>query len=143
MITNTISSNKSIIRRSTNQRELVLAAICEGNHLSAREIFERVSQKARMSFGTVYRNVQILMEEGEIIAVQTDPAIMRYDRRRVPHYHLHCKKCGRVFDMPLSYRVDLDKTARKRSHFFIESHTISFEGLCADCYNPSEADGGD
>ena len=137
MILNTNSSSKPIIRRPTNQRELVLEAICEGNHLSAREIFEVVSAKTRMSFGTVYRNLQILMEEGEIIAVQTDPDVVRYDRRLSPHYHLHCKKCGRVFDMPLSYHQDLDKIAREKSDFLIESHTISFEGLCADCQNDS------
>ena len=118
-----------------------MAAICEGNHLSAREIFELVSHKARMSFGTVYRNVQILMEAGEIIPVQTDPAVTRYDRRRVPHYHLHCKKCGKVFDMPLSYHTELDTQARETSCFLIESHTISFEGLCAGCQNASEAAG--
>ncbi|MDR2476423.1 MAG: transcriptional repressor [Treponema sp.] len=135
MIPNTNSTAKLIIRRSTNQRELVLAAICEGNHLSAREIFEIVSQKARMSFGTVYRNLQILVEEGEIIAVQTDPNVLRYDRRRVPHYHLHCKKCGKVYDMSLPYHRELDTKARETSSFLIESHTISFEGLCSDCQN--------
>ena len=137
MIPNTNNFDRTIIRRSTNQRELVLAAICQGNHLSAREIFEVVSPKARMSFGTVYRNLQILVEEGEIISVQTDPDVLRYDRRRSPHYHLHCKKCGKVFDMPLSYRNDLDKRAREKSDFLIESHTISFEGLCLDCQNNS------
>jgi Fe2+ or Zn2+ uptake regulation protein len=135
MIPNTVSSDRLIIRRSTNQRELVLTAICEGKHLSAREIFEIVSVKAPMSFGTVYRNLQILVEEGEVISVQTDPNVLRYDRRRVPHYHLHCKNCGKVFDMPLSYRTDLDRKAREKSSFLIESHTISFEGLCADCQN--------
>jgi Fur family peroxide stress response transcriptional regulator len=110
-----------------------LAAICQGNHLSAREIYEAVSQKTRMSFGTVYRNLQILEEEGEIIPVQTDPDVVRYDRKRVRHYHLHCTKCGRVFDMPLPYRGDLDKKAGEKSGFIIESHTISFEGLCLDC----------
>jgi Fur family peroxide stress response transcriptional regulator len=90
-----------------------------------------------MSFGTVYRNLQILVEEGEIIAVQTDPDVLRYDRRRVPHYHLHCKKCGKVFDMPLPYRGDLDKKAGEKSGFLIESHTISFEGLCAGCRSES------
>ena len=109
--------------------------------MSAREIFEIVSHKARMSFGTVYRNLQILVEDGEIIAVQTDPDVLRYDRRRVPHYHLHCKKCGKVFDMPLCYRNDLDKKARETSSFLIESHTISFEGLCADCQNTGETAG--
>jgi Fur family peroxide stress response transcriptional regulator len=133
MIPTIDSFAKPVVRRSTSQRELVLAAICEGNHLSAREIFEEVSAKTRMSFGTVYRNLQILVEEGEIISVQTDPEVLRYDRRRVPHYHLHCKKCGQVFDMPLSYRKDLNKKAGEKSSFLIESHTISFEGLCSGC----------
>ena len=133
MIPTTNSFSKPIVRRPTSQRELVLAAIAEGNHLSAREIFETVSAKARMSFGTVYRNLQILMEEGEIISVESDPDVLRYDRRCIPHYHLHCKKCGRVFDMPLSYSADLDEKARAQSSFLIESHRISFEGLCADC----------
>jgi Fe2+ or Zn2+ uptake regulation protein len=91
------------------------------------------SQKTRMSFGTVYRNLQILEEEGEIISVQTDPAVLRYDRKRVRHYHLRCKKCGRVFDIPIPYRKDFDRKAGGKSGFVIESHTVSFEGLCLDC----------
>jgi Fur family peroxide stress response transcriptional regulator len=127
------SIDKLVVRRSTSQRGLVLAAICQGNHLSAREIYEAVSKKTRMSFGTVYRNLQILEEEGEIILVQTDPDVARYDRKRVRHYHLHCTKCGRVFDVPMSYRRDFDKKAGEKSGFLIESHTISFEGLCVNC----------
>jgi Fe2+ or Zn2+ uptake regulation protein len=133
MVPNINSPGKSVIRRSTNQRALVLAAVCQGNHLSAREIFEVVSQKTRMSFGTVYRNLQILEETGEIISVQTDPEVLRYDRKRIPHYHLHCRKCGRVFDMPMPYRRDFDKQAGEKSGFVIESHAISFEGLCLNC----------
>ncbi|MDR2588526.1 MAG: transcriptional repressor [Spirochaetales bacterium] len=133
MIPNRTTLKREIVRRSTSQRELVLEAICKGNHLSAREIFEIVSKKARMSFGTVYRNLQILVEEGRIIAVEADPSVLRYDRRLSSHYHLHCKKCGKVFDMPLSYYNDLDKNAGGASGFLIESHTISFKGLCPDC----------
>jgi Fe2+ or Zn2+ uptake regulation protein len=133
MIPSTNSLSKRIIRRASSQRELVLAAICEGNHLSAREIFEVVSQKVSMSFGTVYRNLQILVEEGEIMAVEADPNVLRYDRERIPHYHLHCKRCGKVFDMPISYHADLDNEAREKSDFLVASHTVFFEGLCAGC----------
>jgi Fe2+ or Zn2+ uptake regulation protein len=127
--------NQGIIRRNTNQRDLVLEAVCNGNHLSAREIFELVLAKKHMSFGTVYRNLQILEEEGEIIAIRTDPEVLHYDRRRERHHHLRCRKCGRVFDMPVPYRPEFDTEAAQKSGFTIDSHTIIFEGLCGVCKN--------
>ncbi|MDR2552724.1 MAG: transcriptional repressor [Treponema sp.] len=127
-----------ITRRPTSQREMVLNSVCQGNHLSARDIFETITHKTRMSFGTVYRNLQILEEEKEIVSVQADPKAVRYDRRRDPHYHFHCRKCGGVFDAPCQYHEDIDDMDRKvakTSGFIVESHTIVFEGLCQECAN--------
>jgi Fe2+ or Zn2+ uptake regulation protein len=128
-------TSKGVIRRKTSQRDLVLEAICNGNHLSAAEIFELVSAKKRMSFGTVYRNLQILEEEGEIAAIKADPELLRYDQRRDRHHHLHCKKCRKVFDIPVPYRAECDAEAEQKSGFAIESHTVTFEGLCCNCKN--------
>lgn len=133
MIPNTNNSNKSIIRRATAQREMVLKAVCEGGHLTAREIFDIVSRTGRMSFGTVYRNLQILVEEHEIICLQNDPEATRYDRRRDRHHHFHCRKCGKLFDIPLAYSSDLDREAAANSVFIIEFHSLTFEGLCPEC----------
>ena len=124
---------KQILRRPTSQRQMVLTSICQNNHPSAREIYEAITRKVRMSFGTVYRNLQILVEEKEITCVQADPEVMRYDKRTDPHYHLHCRKCGKVFDAPLQYHADIGKELAKTSDFIIESHTIVFEGLCRKC----------
>jgi Fur family peroxide stress response transcriptional regulator len=124
---------KQIVRRPTSQRQMVLGSIYRNNHPSAREIYEAITSEARMSFGTVYRNLQILVEEQEIACVQADPEVMRYDKRTDPHYHLHCRKCGKVFDAPLQYHADIDQELSKNSGFIIESHTIVFEGLCREC----------
>jgi Fe2+ or Zn2+ uptake regulation protein len=134
MIPNTNKKEQtSIPRRNTGQRNLVFEAVRAGNHLSAREIFTMVSKKTPMSFGTVYRNLQILVELGEIIAIEADPNMIRYDKRRDRHHHLLCKKCGNVFDVPISYQPEFDRKAQKESGFIIESHTITFEGLCINC----------
>jgi Fur family peroxide stress response transcriptional regulator len=125
--------DKEVIRRKTSQRGLVLEAVCKGNHPSAREIFERVSTKKSMSFGTVYRNLQILEEAGEIAAIKVDPELLHYDRRRERHHHLRCTKCGKVFDIPVPYRPEFDTEAAQKSGFVIDAHTITFEGLCRDC----------
>jgi Fe2+ or Zn2+ uptake regulation protein len=138
MIPNIPNIDKSIIRRPTTQRQLILKAICEindcsGEHPTAREIFEIVSRLKKMSFGTVYRNLQILTEEGEIICVQTGYDAIRYDRRRDRHYHFHCKNCGKVFDIPFPYSTNIDIEATKNSNFVVEFHTVTFEGLCLQC----------
>lgn len=133
MIPNMNSANQDIIRRKTSQRDLVLEAVCNGNHLSAREIFALVSDKKRMSFGTVYRNLQILEEEGEIVAIKADPELLHYDRRRDRHHHLHCTQCGKVFDIPVPYRPEFDTEAAQKSGFTIDSHAITFEGVCSRC----------
>jgi Fe2+ or Zn2+ uptake regulation protein len=135
MIPINIDRDKQVIRRKTSQRELVLGAVCNGNHLSAREIFELISVKNRMSFGTVYRNLQILEEEGQIISIKADPELLRYDRRVTPHHHMHCKKCGKVFDVFVPYRPEFDAEAAQTSGFVIDSHTVAIEGLCRDCKN--------
>ena len=124
---------EKVARRKTVQRELVFQAVCCGNDLSAREIFESVAKTDSMSFGTVYRNLQILTEEGKIAEIQTDPIVARYDPHLAPHHHLYCKKCGKVFDVPVPYRAEYDEEAQKSSGFTIESHTISFQGLCKGC----------
>jgi Fur family peroxide stress response transcriptional regulator len=127
------NEGKSITRRKTSQRDLVLEAVCNNQHPSAGDIFAFISPKKRISFGTVYRNLQILEEEGEITSVKVIPELLHYDRRRDPHHHLHCKKCGRVFDVPVPYQADFDSDVEKKSGFHIDSHSITFEGLCNDC----------
>lgn len=128
---NSVQDRKKARRRST-QRELVLNAITDGNHPTARTIFEDVSIRSQISFGTVYRNLQILVEDGTILQIQTDSSA-HYDKRTEPHYHLHCVRCCGVFDIPLEYRGELDEDARALGAGVIESHSISFRGLCADC----------
>jgi Fe2+ or Zn2+ uptake regulation protein len=131
----TNNTAKNIKRRKSSQRDLVLEAVCKAEHPSAGEIFSSVSQQKHMSFGTVYRNLQILEEEGEISSIKVVPELLRYDRRLDPHHHLHCKKCGRVFDVPMEYQDEVDREIEKKGGFLIETHRTTFEGLCRDCCN--------
>jgi Fe2+ or Zn2+ uptake regulation protein len=111
----------------------VLEAVCQGNHPAARDIFDTIAKDEKISLGTVYRNLMILEEEGEIIQVKSDPELARYDRRLDLHHHLHCTVCGRVFDMPLPYDPGFDRKAAKESGCRIERHSITFEGVCRNC----------
>ena len=124
----------AILRRDTKQRKLVLEAVeNRRDHPSAEQIFEDVHVKdSRISQGTVYRNLNLLSEEGEIYHVRV-PGADRYDLRTDPHYHMICIKCKKVIDIPFKYKNELDEEIAKESNYYIKCHHLVFEGICKDC----------
>ena len=119
--------------RNTRQRQLVLEAVrARMDHPSADEIYLDVRRMdARISRGTVYRNLNILAESGEIAHVEA-PSADRYDLRAEPHYHLYCLSCGAVADAPLPYQREDDRRVAEMG-FKIRCHQTIFEGLCPAC----------
>ena len=120
--------------RDTRQRRLVLEAVrSRADHPSADDIYLAVREKdERISRGTVYRNLNVLAEAGEITHVKV-PSADRYDLRREKHYHLFCVGCGAVCDAPADYREELDRQVARATGFAVERHRMIFEGLCPAC----------
>ena len=120
--------------RDTRQRRLVLEAVRSRlDHPSADEIYMDVRERDdKISRGTVYRNLSILAESGEILHVKV-PAADRYDVRLDRHYHMFCVGCGTVIDAPVSYEESFDAAAERETGFRIERHRTIFEGLCPEC----------
>ncbi|MDR0663461.1 MAG: transcriptional repressor [Spirochaetaceae bacterium] len=128
------------IRRKTKQRELVFNAIRALDHPTAQEAYAYImrttdfSTREAISIGTVYRNIQVLEQEGKIISVMMEnQGPVRYDDRLDAHQHLHCESCGRVVDVPFVYDYRLDAEVERQSGCKIESHCFLFKGLCKDC----------
>ena len=121
-------------KRNTRQRQLVLEAVrARTDHPSADEIYLDVREKDdRISRGTVYRNLSILAESGEITHVKV-PSADRFDLRLDFHYHMFCTSCGAVCDAPIPYQTTYDETVTRESGFHIHRHRTIFEGLCAKC----------
>ena len=120
--------------RDTRQRRLVLEAVrSRTDHPSADDIYLAVRERdERISRGTVYRNLNVLAEAGEITHVKV-PSADRYDLRQERHYHLFCVGCGTVRDAPLAYREGFDRQAEAGTGFAVERHRMIFEGLCCAC----------
>lgn len=126
-------------QRNSKQRQLILDAVRERHdHPSADQIYLDVRAKdERISRGTVYRNLGILSDDGEIANVKV-PAADRYDSRADRHYHLFCTGCGRVFDAPMCYHEEYDAQIAEHTGFRIRRHRLVFEGLCPECSKKSE-----
>jgi Fe2+ or Zn2+ uptake regulation protein len=122
-------------RRETRQREAVLNALRNiGAHLTAIQIFEAVRKEIPdISKGTVYRNLQVLEEDGDITKLHLNGTLSRYEIKQKNHYHFRCEKCGRVSDIDMPVDKDLDREAEKRSGLKISFHQLEFRGICKDC----------
>ena len=121
-------------RRNSKQRQLVLEAVkARCDHPTADQIYLDVrTQDDKISRGTVYRNLGLLSDEGQISQVRV-PSADRYDLRQDRHYHLFCTGCGRVFDAPLPYHAEYDAQIGEETGFQVSRHRLVFEGLCSDC----------
>ena len=126
-------------KRNSRQRQMILEAVmARCDHPTADQIYLDVrARDERISRGTVYRNLGILSEDGDITNVKV-PTADRYDSRRERHYHLFCTRCGRVFDAPMSYHGEWDDTILPESNFKINRHRVVFEGICSECSDEME-----
>ena len=98
-------------------------------YMSIREEFPNIS------LGTVYRNLSLLEEIGEIIKISTGVGPDHYDYNTAPHYHFICRGCGRVMDIDLDFADELMTQVQESTDLAIESCSVSFTGLCPDCEN--------
>ena len=86
--------------RYSKQRELVMQtvqALCD--HPTAEEIYDTaVKECPGLSLGTVYRNLNSLVEMGRVRRVSIPGKADRFDHTLPWHSHLYCTVCGCVTD---------------------------------------------
>ncbi|BBO83029.1 transcriptional repressor [Desulfosarcina ovata subsp. sediminis] len=126
--------------RMTRQRRVILEEIRRyNNHPAADEIYERVRKRLpRISLGTVYRNLDVLCELGEIQRLELSGAMKRYDGNAKKHYHIRCIGCGRVDDAPIAPMNELEDDLYGTTVFEIIGHNLEFTGLCPECSRKHE-----
>ncbi len=121
-------------KRYSRQRELIYNAVLGSKeHPTAEMVYQWLKPaNPNLSLGTVYRNLNLLAEEG--ILIRMPFPVERYDADVHPHSHFRCKGCGRVFDLELDYDGELDvRAGRSAPGFRVEGHDLTFTGLCGEC----------
>lgn len=122
-------------KRNTIQRTLVFEAVnmlqC---HATADEVYDVIiKEHPHISRGTVYRNLNLLSEIGEIRKIENPEGADRFDHRCHDHYHTRCVKCGRVFDVDMEYITEWGSKIKDTHGFKFTGHDIIFKGICPDC----------
>ena len=104
------------------------------DHPTADVIYDNIRKaQPNISLGTVYRNLSLLAEIGEIQRLTTGDGKDHFDGNAMPHDHFVCRMCNSVIDVNGSVDHKLDKAANKTFDGEIEGHTTIYYGKCRNC----------
>ena len=105
-------------------------------HPTADTVYLHIKEEfPHISLGTVYRNLNLLTDTGDIIKITTPNGGDRFDGCTRPHYHIVCSTCGEVYDLELGeeHFHSLNRLAEQHFVGSIDSHTALFYGTCPEC----------
>lgn len=117
--------------RNTKQKEVILNIVNHNyNHLTALEIYEEARKIIPdISLGTVYRNLNLLVELKKIRLIKMKDNTNRFDRIDDRHSHFICLKCGKIIDIYENY-LDNQKIIDEN---IVMDYEINFKGICKSC----------
>lgn len=104
------------------------------DHPTADTVYVNVRKSfPNISLGTVYRNLTLLADIGEIARIRVGDGVDHFDAITIPHYHFLCRECGTVTDLDTEDEDMLSeiKTCNFGGH--IEGHCTYFYGKCESC----------
>jgi Fe2+ or Zn2+ uptake regulation protein len=118
-------------KRITPERVLLLHIIQEHPHLDASEIHHLArKENARLSLATVYRTVNLLNRLGLVRTCSLGEDHVHYESQAVSHYHLVCRSCGKVIEIPPHETVE---HLGEKWGFKITSAKVELTGYCREC----------
>lgn len=122
------------IKYSRQRESIKQFLMTRQDHPSADTIYAKLREAyPNISLGTVYRNLSLLSELGEITKLSGLDNADRYDGNTAPHNHFICRKCHHVIDLEMDNTDYIRETAAKNFDGQIDGYSVNFYGLCCTC----------
>ena len=123
----------------SRQRESIKASLSKRtDHPTADMIYTDIREEfPNISLGTVYRNLNLLADIGEVTKISFSEGGDRFDGFTKPHYHFYCRDCCKLIDLDIDMSDMINHIASEKFDGIIESHTILFQGQCEECIKKS------
>ena len=123
------------MQKYSRQRESIRKYLdSHRTHPTAEAVYLGIKQEfPNISLATVYRNLNLLADTGEILRISPSNGPDRYDANITPHYHFICSECSKVLDMDLKPQTGLDQLANEQFEGTVTNHVTHFFGLCPEC----------
>ena len=119
----------------SKQREMIKRFLMtRKDHPTADIVYMNVrKQDPNISLGTVYRNLTLLADIGEINRLRVGDGVDHFDADTSLHYHFVCSECGSVTDLEMDSIESIIEVARANFDGHIAGHTTHFYGTCHQC----------
>jgi Fur family transcriptional regulator, ferric uptake regulator len=115
--------------RLSKQRRFILELLWqEKDHLSAREIYDRLNQQGKeIGHTSVYQNLEALSAQGVIECVDRADGRL-YGNISDPHSHVNCLDTNQIMDVHIELPEDLLQQIEQQTGVKITSYSINFYG---------------
>ena len=132
---------KTILRKKglkiTPQRIAVLEEIIKDKgHRDSEDIYFAIkSRKTHVSRATVYRALDILVENKFVRKLNLGDGRARYEKKigSFHHDHLICEICGKIIEFVDSDIERLQEIIANKYQFFLQRHVHQLFGNCKEC----------
>jgi Fur family transcriptional regulator, peroxide stress response regulator len=126
--------NKEFASRMTNQKVKIFEYLKSvKTHPTAEKVYREVKKEIpTITLATVYRNLNLLAEKGEILKLEINKEY-RFDADTSDHQHCICKKCWKVMEIFQHEISENAMTKMKCKGFNPTKVNIVFYGTCNDC----------
>lgn len=107
-------------------------------HPTADVVYSNIRKTyPNISLGTIYRNLNLLVEHGEVIKIATGDGKDRFDANTSSHYHFVCTECSNVSDVFMDpYFIKMvNDTVKAEIDGEVLGHKTHFFGKCPQCQN--------
>ncbi|MDC3415910.1 Fur family transcriptional regulator [Aquibacillus salsiterrae] len=118
--------------RITDQRKELARLFSNKDYLTPMNVYEEMSKKfANISFNTVYRNLNRLLDIGVLEQFHfPDGVKFKMCHLSSHHHHAICLECKKT--IPLEF-CPMDITPSLPKTFKVDSHHFEIYGYCKDC----------
>lgn len=125
----------------SRQRNVILDIVRSSDaHPTADTVYDLARQELPgIGIATVYRNLNMLAENGDISRINTGDGKDRFDGCTGEHYHMICSRCGDVIDIYPKDDAAMDQLRRAVSLTFgikddnVQINTTLLTGVCNRC----------
>ena len=120
--------------RQTKQKQIIYDALQTLDHPTATEVYGYVHESyPTVSRATVFRVLGGFATSGRALELRVAGNEVRYDYNVVPHYHAHCRCCGKLADVRTVGLPQEGLKAMAECGFEVEGYSVEFFGLCQSC----------
>ncbi|MBF1142098.1 MAG: transcriptional repressor [[Eubacterium] sulci] len=121
----------------SRQRNIILDIVKNSYDHPTAETVYKLARKELPSIGiaTVYRNLNQLVDSGEVVRISLPGGVDRFDGHLDKHYHSICPDCGRLTDLNGADEHSLTKLKDDMSKAFglDAANEIKFRSVILEC----------